>query len=170
MKPEKFCSCTDTVRKNWGTVVLQNGKIGCDFCNLQTIEQVQIPIGKTTNVYSYKTDTEFARERAEKKKKTQSERYAIGTIKEQAEKAAKEADANALLFRNYGVLVQWVGGILATLIFVGYTFAFPSGYKLLAFLFAALIFVPFWFAGALLRGLASYVRFKALSYLASNSK
>jgi hypothetical protein len=164
------CSCNSTVRKNWGTVKLPNGKIGCDFCQLPTQDQVHNPISVKTPEDFLKEDSLRQEERLARRKQSQEARYTVGSIKEQAEKAAREADNNALLFRNYGVVIQWVGGILAALIFIGYTFAFPSGYKLLAFLIAALIFAPFWFAGALLRGAASYVRFKALAYLADKSK
>jgi hypothetical protein len=170
MNTDNNCSCNSTVRKNWGTIKLPNGKIGCDFCQLPTQEQIHAPIKINTSEELSKEDAKWEEERLAKKKKAQEDRYSVGTINEQAEKAAKEADKNALLFRNYGVVIQWIGGILSILIFLGYTFAFPSGYKLLAFLFAALIFAPFWFAGALLRGAASYVRFKALAYLADKRK
>jgi hypothetical protein len=170
MSADKFCGCNDTVRKNWGTVKSSTGEITCDFCQLPTKEQKHYPIKEYSKEDLVKANAKWEEERAAKKDKSLAEKYTVGTIKEQAEKAAKEADSNALLFRNYGVLIQWVGGILAVLIFIGYTFAFPSGYKLLAFLIAALIFAPFWFAGALLRGAASYVRFKALAYLADKSK
>jgi hypothetical protein len=170
MSSENRCSCNDTVRKNWGTIVLPNGKIGCDFCQLPTQDQIQNSISKSSPQDVLEANAKWELENKAKKKLAQAEKYSVGTLREQAEKAAREADRNALLFRNYGVVIQWAGGILAALIFIGYTFAFPSGYKLLAFLIAALIFAPFWFAGALLRGAASYVRFKALAYLADKSK
>jgi Flp pilus assembly protein TadB len=167
---EHNCSCNSTVRKNWGTVKLPSGKIVCDFCQQPTEDQVHNPVTSKTTEDFLKEESLRQEERLVKRKQSQEAKYTVGSIKEQAEKAAREADNNALLFRNYGVVIQWVGGILAALIFIGYTFAFPSGYKLLALLIAGLIFAPFWFAGALLRGAASYVRFKALAYLADKNK
>lgn len=167
---KEFCACNSTVRQNWGTVKISNGEIACDFCRLPTKDQIHTPINSSTQEDVKKANEQWEQKRIEEKQRVKAERYSAGNLKEQAVKAAQETETTALLFRNYGVIVQWISGILSTLIFIGYLIAFPGGYKLLAFLFSLLVFAPIWLAGALLRGVSSYARFKALAYLASNQK
>ena len=100
--------------------------------------------------------------------------YRSGSYDIQAQKAALESSKNALTFRNIGVVLQWMG-----LLFASFTYAVVYHRYLvinrpLAHVFAiggaTVTFFIFWISGALYRGLASYIRFKALAYLAEKDK
>ena len=107
---------------------------------------------------------------AEPSEPSEPKGYSSGSYSHQAQTAAVESSKNALTFRNIGVVIQWVGLVLAVLTLASYLYLFPGTYKLLALLVAILVFLPFWLIGSLYRGLASYIRFKSLAYLAEKEK
>jgi hypothetical protein len=152
------CSCSETVRQNWGSQLLSDGSHKCLFCEgMQNAEQVRTESSDGEDPKQPK-DQEFPI----KWERPSTRQAALATGGASAERVFRYGT----LFENVGKAIQYLNTIGAILVGLIVLFLdLPGGYKVVGLLLIGLIWALSFLQTSFIRGLASYFQMRSADYL-----
>lgn len=157
------CSCSTTVKQNWGSHKSASGVYLCGFCSKEQLEADVIKELGPDVTLELPKEPEFP---INWEKKTTFEKAL-----ESGSEAAQRVFRYGTLFEKIGSALQWLNAFAAVIIIVVILIVdSPSTIKILGILFVALIWALGFLQTSFVRGLASYFQMRSADYLERQKK